>query len=166
MKIIIGTKNKAKVQAVQTIVSQFYDAEFVSLAVPSGVSEQPMSSEETRQGAIHRARHAFIEGATMAFGLEGGVTLVDGQLYICNWAALVTKTATYTAAGAQIPLPLTVAQAVQNGEELGPVMERYTKQQDVRQGLGAVGIFTDGLVTRQQMFEHILLLLLGQYRYR
>jgi non-canonical (house-cleaning) NTP pyrophosphatase len=29
-----------------------------------------------------------------------------------------------------------------------------------------VGIFTDGLVTRQQMFEHILLLLLGQYRYR
>jgi len=43
------------------------------------------------------------------------------------------------------------------------VMEQYTQQKDIRQGTGAVGIFTQGLVSRQMMFEHIVSLLVGQY---
>ena len=42
-------------------------------------------------------------------------------------------------------------------------MEQYTKRRDIRQGAGAVGIFTQGLVSRQMMFEHIVSLLIGQY---
>lgn len=167
MKVAVGTKNKAKVQAVKAVVTQFYGASIEALAVASDVSEQPMTNEETRQGAINRARHARSEGnAELGFGLEGGVTLIDGQLYICNWVALATPQRIYTAAGAQLPLPPIVADAVLAGEELGPVMERYAQQKDVRQHQGAIGIFTDGLVTRQQMFEHILLLVIGQYRYQ
>lgn len=167
MKVAVGTKNKAKVQAVKAVVTQFYGASIETLAVASDVSEQPMTNEETRQGAINRARHARNEGnADLGFGLEGGVTLIDGQLYICNWVALATPQRIYTAAGAQLPLPPIVADAVLAGEELGPVMERYAQQKDVRQNQGAIGIFTDGLVTRQQMFEHILLLVIGQYRYQ
>lgn len=166
MKVAIGTKNKAKVQAVQQIVSSFYAATFETVAVASEVREQPLSSEETRQGAINRAINALQQtDATIAFGLEGGVTQIEGQLYICNWAALATATTVYTAAGAQIPLPTTVAEAVIAGEALGPVMARYAKQADVSQNQGAIGVFTNELVTRQTMFEHILLLLIGQYQY-
>ncbi|CAM5585098.1 inosine/xanthosine triphosphatase OS=Lysinibacillus sphaericus OX=1421 GN=yjjX PE=4 SV=1 [Lysinibacillus sphaericus] len=42
-------------------------------------------------------------------------------------------------------------------------MEQYTQRLDIRQGAGAVGIFTQGIVSRQTMFEHIVALLVGQY---
>lgn len=168
MNIAIGTMNKAKVNAVKTVMqSQCLDAVFTPVKAHSLVSDQPMSNEETRQGAINRAQHALtLTDAHIAFGLEGGVTVLEDQLYICNWAALVTADGqSFTAAGAQLPLPIEVAQCILAGEELGPVMERYAAQSDIRQNQGAIGIFTDGLVSRQAMFEHIITLLVGQYRY-
>jgi len=166
MKIAIGTKNQAKIIAVQNICLQFMNnPEFISLDVPSNVSAQPFGDEETLQGAKNRALQACNEEPVhMAFGLEGGVKELDGQLYICNWGVLHTKEGEqYIAGGAQLPLPQDVALAVRNGEELGPVMEHYTNQTGVRQNEGAVGIFTSNIVKRADMFEHIVKLLLGQY---
>jgi len=166
MKIAIGTKNQAKNKAVQSICLQLMNNPvFISLDVPSNVSEQPFGDEETLQGAKNRARQACNEAkVTMAFGLEGGVKDLDGQLFICNWGVLQTKDGEqYLAGGAQLPLPQEVANAVRNGEELGPVMERYTNQTGIRHNEGAVGVFTSNIVKRADMFEHIVKLLLGQY---
>lgn len=100
----------------------------------------------------------------MSFGLEGGVTEIEGIMYICNWGALVVADGSvFTAAGAQIVLPEEIAREIRTGKELGPVMEAYTQRRDIRQHAGAVGIFTQGLVDRQAMFEHIVALLIGQY---
>ncbi len=85
-------------------------------------------------------------------------------MYVCNWGALtLADGTTFTAAGAQIILPEEIAQEIRGGRELGPVMEQYTQRLDIRQGAGAVGIFTQGIVSRQTMFEHIVALLVGQY---
>ncbi len=46
MKIIIGSKNPAKVKAVQDVF-QKYGAEYMTLDIPSGVNNQPFSDEET-----------------------------------------------------------------------------------------------------------------------
>ena len=168
MHIAIGTKNKAKVGAVQTVASQLiHNATFEAFNVPSNVSEQPMTNEETRQGAINRAR-ATIEqtNADIGFGLEGGVYELDGTMYCCNWGALATKQGqVYACAGATFSLPEQVAQRVRNGEELGPVMDDFTKQQETRHHAGAIGIFTNGRIDRKEMFEHIVLMLIGQYEY-
>ena len=141
------------------------DPDFISFDVPSNVSEQPFGDEETLQGAKNRARQACNEAqVNMAFGLEGGVKDLDGQLFICNWGVLQTKEGKqYIAGGAQLPLPQEVALAIRNGEELGPVMERYTEQVGIRHNEGAVGVFTSNIVNRADMFEHIVNLLLGQY---
>lgn len=107
MKIAIGTKNRAKTQAVQKIVTMYIKKAIVfeSVSVNSDVSEQPMSDEETRQGAMNRAKATLtVTDAQIGFGLEGGVKMLDGVMYLCNWAALATKAGqVYTAAGAQIP---------------------------------------------------------------
>ena len=166
MKIAIGTKNKAKNKAVQSICLQLMnDPVFISLDVRSNVSEQPFGDEETLQGAKNRAKQACKEEQVhMAFGLEGGVKELNGQLFICNWGVLQTAAGEqYLAGGAQLPLPQEVALAVRNGEELGPVMERYTNQTGIRHNEGAVGVFTSNIVKRADMFEHIVKLLLGQY---
>jgi inosine/xanthosine triphosphatase len=166
MEIAIGTTNKAKIQSVQAIVNQYFEkVTFTYFKAPSQVSDQPITTEETRLGAINRAKNTSIAtGAMLSFGLEGGVTEIDGDMYICNWGALtLADGTTFTAAGAQIILPEEIAQEIRAGKELGPIMERYTQRLDIRQGAGAVGIFTQGIVTRQTMFEHIVALLIGQY---
>ena len=166
MEIAIGTTNKAKIQSVQAIVNQYFEkVNFTYFKAPSQVSEQPITTEETRLGAINRAKNTSIAtGAMLSFGLEGGVTEIDGDMYVCNWGALTLADGmTFTAAGAQIILPEEIAQEIRAGKELGPVMEQYNQRLDIRQGTGAVGIFTQGIVTRQTMFELIVALLIGQY---
>lgn len=168
VKIAVGTKNKAKLKAVETVVNRtlIEISSITGYDVDSGVSAQPFSDEETRLGAINRAKQTLqTSRADLAFGLEGGVKWIGKELYLCNWAALATKERTYTAAGAQIPLPIEIVQSLIAGEELGPIMDSYIKEQDTRQHAGAIGVFTDGLIDRAQMFEPIVEMLVGQYRY-
>lgn len=168
MEIIIGTKNKAKCAAVEAVLSNYYNnVEFISIDAPSNVSDQPFSSKETRQGAMNRANYCqqTLLG-DMHFGLEGGVEEIDGVMYCVNWGAVTLKNGTvYTAQGASFVLPEEIAVALKAGEELGPVMDRYTSRQNIRHHEGAIGIFTNGLVNRMQMFEHIVTLLIGQVQY-
>ena len=168
MLIAIGTKNKAKVGAVQNAVQiHFKDITFETIDVASNVSEQPFSNEETRQGAINRAIATLQQtNATLGFGLEGGVYELEGVMYCCNWGALATKAGqVFSCAGATFMLPEEIASRLRAGEELGPVMDDYTNTENIRHHAGAIGIFTNGLIDRKEMFEHIVTLLIGQYMY-
>lgn len=164
MNIIIGSKNPTKIKAVETIFPSYT---VMSFDVPSNVSPQPFSDEETRQGAINRAMQCMESApGSMGIGLEGGVMYVDKQLFLCNWGALVTEDGnTYTASGARIVLPEGFDEPLRNGEELGDVMDCYVKKQGVRKKEGAIGVFTNELISRQEMFEHVVKLLHGQMEF-
>ncbi|WP_349408196.1 DUF84 family protein [Pseudalkalibacillus sp. SCS-8] len=165
MKIAVGSKNPAKVQAVHTIVESL-GWKVDGIDVPSNVSEQPFSVVETRQGAKNRARACVEKGYEVGIGLEGGVEESPEGLFLCNWGALVTETGqVYYASGAGILLPERISKEVRDGIELGDVMASFTDQTDIRKKDGAVGIFTAGYVTRSEMFSHIVKLLIGQYQY-
>ncbi len=83
--VAVGTNNEAKIAAVRAVLSE-KEYRIVSLEVPSGVSAQPLSDEETRLGAIGRAKRALEAAeADIGIGLEGGVTKIDGQWWLCNW---------------------------------------------------------------------------------
>ncbi|MER2170518.1 MAG: DUF84 family protein [Psychrobacillus psychrodurans] len=167
-KILIATNNRAKTLAVETVGRLYYpDAIFINQEVPSLVSEQPMSNEETRQGAINRSKQAMdLLDGTFSVGLEGGVHEIDGMMYICNWGALAMKNGkVFTATGAGIPLPEKIAEQLRAGGELGPIMDVYANKKGIRHDEGAIGVFTNGLINRSAMFEHIMLLLIGQYEF-
>jgi inosine/xanthosine triphosphatase len=167
MKIIIGSNNPAKVAAVKNAF-HYQQTEFLSLDVPSGVSEQPFSDDETIKGAINRAVGALEKGnGEIGIGLEGGVQESPHGLLLCNWGALASKEREpIIAGGARFLLPEEIANRLRTGEELGPVMDDYAKQENVRKNEGAVGIFTNGLINRSEMFSHIMNLLVGQYHYQ
>ena len=60
-KIIVASKNPIKINAVKLGYSKVFsnlDFECEGVSVPSDVSDQPMSNQETLQGAINRAIHA------------------------------------------------------------------------------------------------------------
>lgn len=167
MKIIIGSKNPAKITAVKNAFPES-EIELISLDIPSGVNEQPFSDEETINGAMNRAVEALRQGkGDVGIGLEGGVQETRLGLLICNWGALATKDMEpIIAGGARFLLPEDVALRLRAGEELGPVMDDYAKRQNVRKQEGAVGIFTNGLINRVDMFTHLMNILVGQYQYK
>lgn len=167
MKIIIGSKNPAKVKAVQDVF-QKYGAEYMTLDIPSGVNNQPFSDEETIKGAINRAYGALEAGnGDIGIGLEGGVQDTEFGLFLCNWGALAEKgKPPIIAGGARIPLPDAIAAKLAAGEELGPVMDDFTNKNDIRKKEGAIGVFTNGEISRSDMFSHVMKLLVGQFEYR
>ncbi|MCM3767158.1 DUF84 family protein [Neobacillus niacini] len=168
MKIMIGSKNPTKIAAVKNSFRDHYGAEFLALDVPSGVSEQPFSDEETIKGAVNRAVRALQQGdGDIGIGLEGGVHETSHGLLLCNWGALAsTHMEPIIAGGARFLLPEEVAARLRAGEELGPVMDDYAKKKNVSKQEGAVGIFTNGLVNRSAMFTHVMNLLVGQFTYQ
>lgn len=167
MRLAAGTTNQAKLQAIYNIFND--RANIIPCKVPSNVSDQPFSDEETIQGAINRAKNAIAEtDADIGIGLEGGVNESPHGLMLCNWGALVIREFSeqpFIAGGARIVLPAYISQRLRNGEELGPVMDDFCQQENIRSHEGAIGIFTDGQVNRVEMFTHVVKLLKGQFDY-
>jgi inosine/xanthosine triphosphatase len=164
MIVAIGTKNPAKVHAVQdSLIREGHT--FISVKAKSGVSGQPFSDNETLEGARNRAKHALaMTGADLAFGLEGGVQETESGLLLCNWGVLSHKEgAEWIASGAKFPLPEQVANRLRQGDELGTVMADVTGDIHTRKKEGAIGIYTGGWVSRKELFAHIVRLLYGQY---
>ncbi|MFK3938285.1 DUF84 family protein [Alkalihalobacillus sp. NPDC078783] len=163
--VAIGTKNPAKVHAVkETLLSE--PITFVSVEVPSGVSCQPFSDDETRLGALNRAKAALVDtDADLAIGLEGGVSETDtGALMLCNWGVLVDKKgSTWEASGLRIPVPTDVSDELLKGQELGTIMNERANEEGTNTREGAVGAFTLNRISRKEMFSHIVKALYGQY---
>ncbi len=169
LKVAIGTKNPAKVSAIQKAFQEvFEDVSFECYQTKSNVSEQPFSDQETIEGALNRAKN--IQRATDAdigIGLEGGVTESLYGMFLCNWGALVDRNGNeIIGGGARISLPNEISKGLREGKELGPLMDEYTQRTGIRHKEGAVGVFTNGLVTRESMFLHVVHLLIGQWKYK
>ncbi|MGG4504778.1 DUF84 family protein [Heyndrickxia sporothermodurans] len=168
MKIAVGSTNPAKIKAVETgFKLREINVSVIPLKVPSDVSEQPFSDEETIKGAINRAENC-LKGldVQIGIGLEGGVTETPFGLCVCIWGALIEKgQPPIIGGGARFLLPEEIAVRLRNGEELGPVMDDFSQKKNVRKKEGAIGIFTNGNVTRDEMFLHVMKILIGQYEY-
>ncbi|MCH4826959.1 MAG: DUF84 family protein [Planococcus sp. (in: firmicutes)] len=165
IRAAIASKNPAKINAVSNVLKNMeWAIDLSAIDADSEVSAQPFSQQETRQGAVNRAKNALGD-YDFAIGLEGGVYELEGTLFLCNWGALATQDGqVFTAAGAQIPLPEEIAEGLRKGTELGPIMDEYANESGIRQHKGAIGILTNGLVNRGEMFGHIVKLLIGQYQ--
>jgi len=75
MKIGVGSTNQIKVNAVQEMIPLYEfltGAEVISVHVPSRVSEQPKSINETVRGAKNRAAAAY-KGHDFGIGIESGL---------------------------------------------------------------------------------------------
>ncbi|SER95155.1 inosine/xanthosine triphosphatase [Gracilibacillus ureilyticus] len=161
MKVIIGSNNKSKFHAVKAV---FTDDVVDCADVPSHINSQPVTDEETMKGATNRAENCLkLYPDAFCIGLEGGVTYINNQLFLCNWGALaIPDGSLFVASGARIPLPVFIERKLNEGMELGKIMQEITEVKDIRHHLGAIGIFTNGSISRTDMFIHVVKLLKGQ----
>ncbi len=150
MNVALGSRNPAKVTAVERALEQF-DPAVIPVEVDSGVAEQPRSIEATARGAENRARRAFERtDTTLGIGLEGGVASFDGVdgLWLVMWGGATDGEQVELAAGPSLRLPGDVITSLEEGAELGPVMAEREKQADIATGAGAAGALTAGLTDR------------------
>ncbi|MBC7255034.1 MAG: DUF84 family protein [Chloroflexi bacterium] len=155
MRVAVGSTNPVKVRAVRRAVLRAWpEAEIVAMEVPSGVSEMPLSAEEGKRGALQRAAAARgAADADLGIGLEGAVEERPEGLYLTGWVAAMDRTGyAILVQTAAMPLPIPIAEEIRSGAELGPVMDRYSGQNNSKQHLGAVGFLTRGLVPRSLGF--------------
>jgi inosine/xanthosine triphosphatase len=155
MLIAVGTQNPAKLRAVrQTIQRVWPDAKLISVDVPTGVSDMPMSDAECIDGARNRARAARqMVDADVGIGLEGGVNQEPVGLMLLGWVVITHKDGREgIASTARLPLPDVIAERVLGGEELGPVMDDILNETKSNHRGGAIGALTAGLVPRGEAF--------------
>jgi inosine/xanthosine triphosphatase len=159
-RVTVGSMNPVKLGAARSVVHRLDpDADVFALAVESGVPDQPWGDDETIRGALARARAAqAATDADVGIGIEGGVVATpDGAVRTCAWAVVATRDGRVGIGGSlAMTLPPTVAELVRGGMELGHAMDAVTGTHNVKQGMGAVGILTHGLVTRQQAYEALV----------
>ncbi|MBC8160296.1 MAG: inosine/xanthosine triphosphatase [Roseiflexaceae bacterium] len=156
LTIAIGTTNPIKIAAVRSALELGrIAAEIVSIAVRSGVPEQPVGFAQIREGALTRARNArAATGADWGVGMEGGVEFdEDGACWLYNITAIASGGMVSHARDGGLLLPPTVATRLQNGEELGPIMDELTRVANSKQKLGAVGFLTGGIIKREDAFR-------------
>lgn len=155
--ISVGSTNPVKVEAASTAFKQYYpDCEIFSQQVSSGIAEQPMSEEETVQGATNRAL-AALEYGDFGVGLEGGVTMIDGVMFECAWCVVVDKIGKKgMGGGLYFELPKKVADKIMAGGELGPIMNELTGEDNVKEKSGAIGIFTRGKLDRKTAYVQLV----------
>lgn len=166
MQVVVASFNPVKIRAVQDAYGAcFPDAtiEVESVAVSSGVSEQPLSDLETRRGAHQRvsaAREALPE-ADFWVGQEGGLERHDGQWLASAWMVVADRAGTRGEARTPtLPLPPAVQSMIDQGVELGDANDRVFATLNSKQGGGAFGLLTDGRLTRGGVYTQALMLAL------
>jgi inosine/xanthosine triphosphatase len=165
MKVIVGSKNPVKINAAKRAFSKFFDDfEVLGIDAESGVSNMPMTRQETKKGAINRAKKALEHGADFAVGIEGGVYEDEHGMFLFGVIAILDKENKLSLAGSEgFMLPEKISAEIRNGKELGPLMDKITGMKNIKQNNGAIGYFTKNHVTRTTSFEQSIILALVRF---
>lgn len=158
-RVAVGSTNPVKLGAVRAVLATLAPSITVDgVTVSSGVPDQPMGDEQTIEGATTRAHAARAAlDADLGVGIEGGVVETASGMRSCAWAVVATRDgAVHVGGNLSMPLPDAVAALIRDGVELGHAIDRLVGTSNIKHGAGAVGILTQGLVTRQQAYEVIL----------
>jgi inosine/xanthosine triphosphatase len=162
MRVAVGSGNPVKRDAVAAALP---DATVEAVSVDSGVAEQPWSDDETVEGARNRAERSLAAGDyDLGVGLEGGVAQRNGDLYLIMWAAATDGDQTEVGGGPRIRLPDDIAGRLQDGEELGPVMDDVLDTSGVAEKQGAAGVLTNGTTDRTEALRTAVAGALGPFR--
>lgn len=164
MIVVVASTNPAKLLAVRQAFEAAFQlaVETKGATVSSGVAEQPLSDEETFRGALNRARnarHAFPE-ADYWVGIEGGIEDTPKGMDAFGWVAVCARHRESQARSATFPLPPAVVRRIQAGGELGPIMDELFQTRESKKKGGAVGLLTNGLVTRDALYAQPLIMAL------
>lgn len=165
LEISVGSTNPVKLKASKEAFELAREeVEIAKCDVQSGVSDQPTSDREAIEGARKRAKGAKKRGNfDFGVGLEGSVTDTNFGMFLTGWAFLIGSKDSSLGGGGRLQLPESIAGRIRNGEELGPVMDEVTGRSGVKESEGAIGVFTNGIISRKEAYRNAVVFALAKY---
>jgi inosine/xanthosine triphosphatase len=168
--IVVASQNPVKVEATRRGFEKMFPGTVFHLhtvAALSGVRQQPLSDTETLQGALNRTQHAahLMPQANYWVGIEGGVEERQGTMEAFAWIVVYTPNLVGRSRTGTFHVPAGVATLLRQGCELGPAVEELYGRSQVKHTTGAVGVLTDGVIDRVQLYEHAVVLALVPFKH-
>ena len=162
IKVLIGSKNPTKVNAVSSAFKKTFPGlliSFIKTDAPSGVSNQPIGDEETKKGCANRLDHIYKkESADFYVSIEGGVSFDKESLFAFAWVFVKSKHKLSKSKTGMFLLPQEIRTLIEGGKELGVADDIIFNRKDSKKKDGAVGILTGGLITRKTYYEEAVVL--------
>ena len=159
--VTIASLNPAKINAVKSAFEAAFpqqEFDFKGVSVASGVADQPMSNQETYQGAINRVHNAAqaIPNSDFYVGLEAGIE--DNVTFA--WMVIESNGQRGESRSASLMLPPQVIEKLVHANELGDVMDEVFGTDNIKQKGGAIGLLTHNQLTRSSVYHQALILAL------
>ena len=161
--VAVGSKNPAKLKAVENAFLHFFSAvELKSFDVSSGVHHQPKTREETTRGAVNRAKAAWEKCEASGIKPNFGVGIESGLFAIPDYekhltggvAAIFDGKHCHVGFSPAFELPPRVVKKVfDTDSEVGAVFDEILQRKNVKHSEGAVGVLSKGKFTRDKMLE-------------
>lgn len=155
----VASANPAKIKAVASAFAEVFPDQAMDvqgIAVATGVAAQPMSSDETLSGAINRVAALANVEADYRVAIEAGL---DGD-FTFAWMVIEHQGKTGKARSASLMLPPAALLQLQQGRELGDVMDEMFQQHNVKQKGGAIALLTQNKLSRSSVYHQALILAL------
>lgn len=159
MKVLVGSANPVKIDAVREAFSNYYsNPEILGFETDSGVSSQPVE-KETYLGATNRATR-LIElnnkenlNGDYFVGIEGGIIKVFDKWFAFGLICILNKNGlTGYGTSPLFELPHSVIGQLLDGRELGKVMDEISGDENTKQKGGAIGYLTNGIMDRKRLY--------------
>ncbi len=170
LDITVASQNPVKIQAaLRAFQRMFPQGAFRArgLAVPSGVPDQPLSSEETLRGASNRAIQARAAVPNSAFwvGIEGGIEDSPLGMRCFAWVHVLGQDKRVgRGQTAVFYLPQEVADLLRAGLELGEADDLIFWRENSKQSSGAIGLLTDDVIDREAYYTHAVIMALVPFK--
>lgn len=153
----VGSENPVKINCVAEAIAEFWpEARAVGVNTDSGVSAQPSSDHEMFMGALNRAQQALqkTSGADFGVGVEGGTLDTEEGMWAYAWIVIVDRAGRVgKGQSGRFLLPELIARLVRAGVELGEADDQVFGRSNSKQKDGAIGILSDGRVTRLKLYQ-------------
>lgn len=154
MKILMGTKNPGKIEGARQAFSKYFqDVEIIGVSVESEVGNQPVN-EETVEGAKNRVKNVkkyAMENNIKAdyyIASEAGITNLLGNWVGINVAVVEDSNEVQSVGISQaFPIPDKYVDEIRE-TELGKVMDKIFKHNDLAKGKGGISFLTKDEVSR------------------
>lgn len=132
MKIAVGTKSDQKIAYLEEILKELgLEFSLISCEVSSEISNQPLTSKETKTGSVNRAKNAFSQSTDcdFAIGIEVGYhPNKQGKYHMFCWATIVDSQHKISAKSEKILLPDFYQKLLSESQYLCDYVDQYLSE--------------------------------------
>jgi inosine/xanthosine triphosphatase len=167
--VVVASTNPVKAQAVRLGFERMFDGEQFSyhlVLTPSGISDQPVSDQETLLGAMNRAQAASLQLPKADFwvGVEGGVENHSNEMSAFAWVVVKSGVQYGKARSGAFFLPAAVVDLIRQGKELGESDDLIFGRANSKLENGAIGLLTGDVIDRAQLYAQTVVMALIPFK--